>query len=249
MQLSLSRTGAALALLLLAGCADSEPGPAPPAERSAASVTPPAEPGVPSHEAPAPPVEGSGPLVIFLGDSLTAGLGLEAGQAYPALVREGLRERGIEVRVLNAGVSGDTSAGGLSRLEWLLRQEPDVVVIALGGNDGLRGLPVSMSRENLRETILKSYDAGAGVLLAGMTIPPSYGPDYVEAFRAIYPKLARETGVMLLPFLLEGVAADPALNQEDGIHPNAAGQRILAANVVPYVAEILIERGAKSPER
>jgi len=181
------------------------------------------------------------PRVVFLGDSLTAGLGVDASEAFPALVGNTLKEQSRPVEVVNAGVSGDTTAGGLRRLDWLLKQKPDVVVVGLGGNDGLRGLDVKASEENLRQIVRKSQQAGARVVLLGMLIPPNYGPEYVESFRAIYPRLAKETGVELVPFLLEGVGGDPRLNQPDGIHPTAEGHRIVAQNVLPHLRNVLPE--------
>lgn len=196
--------------------------------------------------APAPATEPAGvsaavdaPLVVFLGDSLTAGYGLAEEQAFPSLVENALADRGLPIRIVNAGVSGDTTAGGVSRLDWLLRQAPDVVVVELGANDGLRGLPLEMSERNLREIVTRSLDAGAQVLLVGMKIPPNYGPVYTSGFEKIFPKLADELDVPLMPFLLEGVAADPKLNLPDGIHPNAEGQRRVAANFVPYLEPLV----------
>jgi acyl-CoA thioesterase-1 len=192
------------------------------------------------------PAEGGGseasagaPLVLFLGDSLTAGFGLSEDEAFPALVAARLEERAIAARVVNAGVSGDTSAGGLSRLPWLLRQKPAVVVVALGANDGLRGLPLAQTEENLRRIVAACQEAGARVVLAGMMIPPNYGPDYFQGFRALFPRVAKAQRVPLIPFLLEGVAAEDTLNLSDGIHPNAEGQRRVAENVLPYVVEAL----------
>ncbi|RMH20420.1 MAG: arylesterase, partial [Acidobacteria bacterium] len=190
---------------------------------------------------------GDAPLVVFLGDSLTAGFGLAEEQAFPARVAELLAARGRPVRAINAGLSGDTTAGGLRRLDWLLRQRPDVVVIALGGNDGLRGLDPASTEENLRRTILAARAAGARVLLAGMLIPPSYGPDYAGRFAAIFPRLAAELEVPLVPFLLDGVAADPALNLADGIHPNAAGHERIAATLLPYLETVLDELETPAP--
>jgi acyl-CoA thioesterase-1 len=187
---------------------------------------------VPAPAAPPPPV------VVFLGDSLTAGLGLAEEQAYPALLARQLRAEGKQARVINAGVSGDTTAGGLSRLGWLLNQHPALVVVALGGNDGLRGLPVAEVEGNLRQIIRRSQAAGAGVLLLGMRIPPNYGP-YADQFTAVYPKLAKELGVPLVPFLLKDVGGIRALNQADGIHPTAKGQEIVAKNVLPYLEKAL----------
>ncbi len=180
------------------------------------------------------------PVVLFLGDSLTAGYGLGAELAFPTHVAARLEELGQPIEAINAGVSGDTSAGGLSRLDWLLRRAPDVVVIGLGGNDGLRGLDLAMTEENLRRIVERSRASGAGVLLLGMRMPPNYG-GYATDFEAIYARLAEELDVPLVPFLLEGVGGDPALNLPDGIHPNEEGQRRVAENVTPALAS-LIER-------
>ncbi|MFY9819907.1 MAG: arylesterase [Thermoanaerobaculia bacterium] len=179
------------------------------------------------------------PVVVFLGDSLTAGLGLNEDQAYPALLGKKLREEGLPVRVINAGVSGDTTAGGLSRLSWLLNQHPDVVVVALGGNDGLRGLPVEEVDHNLREIVRRSQAAGSRVLLLGVRMPPNYGPEYTARFAAIYPKIAKDLNVDFLPFLLAGVGGIQNLNQMDGIHPTAAGQEIVAKNVLPELEKMM----------
>ncbi|HVR97688.1 MAG TPA: arylesterase [Thermoanaerobaculia bacterium] len=178
-------------------------------------------------------------LVVFLGDSLTAGLGLPAEQAYPALVEQTLDREGLPVRVLNAGVSGDTTAGGLSRLDWLLQQKPGVVVVGLGANDGLRGLDLADTERNLRQIVRRSQASGARVLLLGMQIPPNYGPDYAGRFKDLYPRLAEEMDVPLVPFLLEGVGGVPELNQADGIHPNPEGQVRVAENVVPHLEDVV----------
>lgn len=191
--------------------------------------------------APAPPTAADVPVVVFLGDSLTAGLGLDEERAFPAVIERRLAEAGTPIRAVNAGVSGDTSAGGLRRLGWLLRQEPDVVVVSLGANDGLRALDVQATEENLRRIVTEARAAGARVLLTGMLVPPNYGPDYAERFRQVYPRLAAELGVPLVPFLLEGVAAVPELNQGDGIHPNAAGQERVAEVVLPYLKGVLAD--------
>ena len=189
------------------------------------------------------PQSAAGPLVIFLGDSLTAGYGLREDQAFPALWAEDFRGAGQEVRLVNAGISGDTTAGGLARIDWLLRQEPDVLVLELGANDGLRGLSLDQTRANLDEIIDRSLAAGARVLLLGMKIPPSYGADYSQAFESLFVDLAESNDVALMPFLLAEIAADPEFNQADGIHPNAAGHERLAAAVAPYLEEILSDPG------
>ena len=177
----------------------------------------------------------SAPLVVFLGDSLTAGLGLPVAEAYPALVGAELARRGRPVRVVNAGVSGDTTAGGLRRVEWVLTQEPAVLVLELGANDGLRGVPLWETERNLRAIGAMRAAAGARVVLCGMLIPTNYGPEYQAGFGKLFYRLARELLVRHVPFLLEGVAGEASLNLEDGVHPNAEGQRRVAANVTPAV--------------
>ena len=178
-------------------------------------------------------------VVVALGDSLTAGLGVAADEAYPALLEARLRHAGFDYRVVNAGVSGDTSAGGLRRLEWVLRARPDVVIVALGANDGLRGLPVAALRDNLTAIVTRLREAGVRVLLVGMRLPSNYGDAYADEFRDAFRAVARQTSVAYMPFLLDGVAGDPALNQTDGIHPNAAGQRIVAERVARALQPLL----------
>ena len=173
--------------------------------------------------------------VVFLGDSLTAGYGLPADQAYPALLDARLRASGFAVTVVNAGVSGDTSAGGLRRLDWSLDGDVRVLVVALGGNDALRGLSVEDLRQNLAAIIERAHDRRVRVVLAGMEAPPNLGPLYTRAFRHVYRDLADRYDVALLPFLLDGVAGIAGLNQPDGIHPNAEGARRVAENVWPYL--------------
>jgi acyl-CoA thioesterase-1 len=141
--------------------------------------------------------------------------------------------------VINAGVSGDTTAGGLRRVDWVLKARPRVVILALGANDGLRGLPPERTRDNLAEIIERLHAAGATVVLAGMRVPPNYGDDYATTFAAIYPDLARRYGLPLIPFFLEGVAANPALNQGDGIHPNAAGYQVIVDRIWPILRPLL----------
>ena len=183
--------------------------------------------------------EGREPLVIFLGDSLTAGNGLPADSAFPALVAEMLREKGRPIRFVNAGVSGDTTSGGLERVDWLLRQKPDLLVVGLGVNDAVRGQNIESIESNLRALVSRAKSAGARVVLLGMRVPTNYGPDYTEAFAAIYPRVAKSEKVILMPFLLEGVGGHTELNLDDGIHPNASGQRKVATNVLVYVERAL----------
>jgi len=182
--------------------------------------------------------------IAFLGDSLTAGYGLSAEEAYPALVGLALAADPASAhwRVVNAGVSGDTSAGGVRRLAWVLKGKPAVVVIALGANDGLRGLPVAQLEANLRTIIAQVRQAGAKPLLMGMRMPRNLGPAYSAAFDGLYPRLASELTVPLLPFLLDGVALDPALNQADQVHPNAAGHTRIARHVTTWLKPLLLEK-------
>lgn len=178
-------------------------------------------------------------VIVALGDSLTAGLGVTPDQAWPALLETRLKREGWDYRVVNAGVSGDTTAGGLSRLPWVLRAEPDIVVVALGANDGLRGQSVSAMRSNLTSIVERARARGARVLLVGMRMPPNYGEPYTREFAAAFGDVARRASVGFMPFLLDGVAAAPALNQADGLHPNAEGHRIIAERIWPHVRPLL----------
>ncbi len=177
--------------------------------------------------------------VVFLGDSLTAGYGLDPAEAFPSLIERQLASEGMSVTVVNAGVSGDTTAGGLRRLDWILKQKPEVLVVCLGGNDGLRNLDVAASKENLRKIIVGAQAAGSRVLLLGMMIPTNYGPEYREKFASIFPALATEFGIPLVPFALEGVGGVPELNLPDGIHPTARGHEIVASNVIGPLRDLL----------
>jgi acyl-CoA thioesterase-1 len=168
------------------------------------------------------------PRIVFLGDSLTAGLGLPDGRSYPALIGKKLKDRGHPHEVVNAGVSGDTSAGGARRLDWSLEGDVRVLVLALGANDGLRGLPTEDLKKNLKVVLDRATTRGIPVILAGMEAPPNNGADYTRAFRGVYVDLAKEYRVRFIPFLLQGVAGDPSLNQADGIHPNIRGAEIVA---------------------
>jgi acyl-CoA thioesterase-1 len=228
----------ALAAVWFAGCGGCREAERPVAAPAPSAAAPAAELRRDVGQA-APAPEDGVRRVVFLGDSLTAGLGLEEEQAFPARVAELLRERGKEIHAINAGVSGDTSAGGLARLDWLLRQDPDVVVVELGANDGLRGQPAANTEANLRQIATRVRAAGAHVLLVGLQVPPNYGPQYAREFAEIYPKLAAELDLPLVPFLLEGVGGDPALNLPDGIHPTAAGHERVAATVLPYLESVL----------
>jgi acyl-CoA thioesterase-1 len=178
-------------------------------------------------------------VVVALGDSLTAGLGVAVEEAWPALVDARLRREGYPYRVVNAGVSGDTTAGGLRRVDWVLRSRPDVAVVALGANDGLRGLGTEAMEANLLAIVDRLRAGGARVLVVGMEVPPNYGAAYARAFRGVFVDVARRTGAALMPFLLDGVAADPRLNQADGIHPNTAGHRAIAERIWPHLILLL----------
>jgi acyl-CoA thioesterase-1 len=190
---------------------------------AAARSTPP-----PASERPAPRAR---PRIVFLGDSLTAGLGLDEEESVPALVQKRLDEEGYDYEVVNAGVSGDTSAGGLSRLDWSLEGDVRWLVIELGANDGLRGLPVPAMKQNLATIITRAKQRGVTVLLTGMEAPPNYGEAYTSDFRKAFRDLAREHDVAFMPFFLEGVAGIPALNQRDGIHPNPDGARLIERKI------------------
>ena len=167
-------------------------------------------------------------VIVALGDSLTAGLGVARDEAYPALLEARLRRAGFAYRVVNAGVSGDTTAGALRRIDWVLRSRPEIVIVALGANDGLRGQPLAALRDNLTAIVARLRAAGVRVLLAGMRVPPNYGRAYADEFADAFRTVARGASVTFVPFLLDGVAGDSTLNQADGIHPNAAGHRIVA---------------------
>ena len=179
------------------------------------------------------------PVLLLLGDSLAAGYGLPPEAGFAALLQERLRAAGYPYRVVNAGVSGDTSAGGLARLDWLLRQRVDVLLLELGANDGLRGQDPALLRDNLAQIIERVQARGITVILAGMQMPANYGADYRRRFAAVFPELARKYKLALIPFLLDGVAMHPELNQPDGIHPNEAGARIVADTVWTTLETVL----------
>ncbi len=173
--------------------------------------------------------------VLAFGDSLVSGYGLGESAAFPARLEAALIGHGIAARVVNAGVAGDTTSGGLGRLDWVLADKPDLVIVELGANDALRGLDPSATRANLDAMLERLDGAGARVLLAGMLAPRNLGTEYAAQFDAVFPDLAQEHGVEFYPFFLDGVAADPALNQSDGIHPNEAGVEIIVRRILPYV--------------
>jgi acyl-CoA thioesterase-1 len=217
------------ALLVLGACERREP---PATAQSSSEYTPiGAAPGAPAVLAPF--------TIVCLGDSITAGYGLPEDRSYPALLQARLKAQGLPHRVVNAGVSGDTSAGGLARMDWILKQRVDVLLVALGGNDGLRGLAPEQMERNLAAIVEKGQAAGAKVVLAGMRMPTNYGEDYRRRFEAVYPALARRYGVPLLPFLLDGVGMNPRFNQPDGIHPTAEGAKIVESNVWQVLAPLL----------
>lgn len=172
-------------------------------------------------------------VIVFFGNSLTAGMGLDTRESFPALIQNKLDSLGLNYSVINAGLSGETTSGGNSRVDWVLNQNPDVFVLELGANDGLRGISLEETRNNLQSIIdkVRKKNPDAVIILAGMQIPPNMGPEYTSEFKKIFPELAASNKVALIPFLLDGVAGNPALNQRDGIHPTAEGQRIVAANV------------------
>ena len=185
--------------------------------------------------------------MVCVGDSLTAGLGLDPDEAYPALLQKKIDAAGLRWHVVNAGLSGDTTAGGLRRLDWILRQKVDLFVIALGANDGLRGIAPDVTQGNLKKIIehIRARAPAAAIVLAGMKVPPNLGPEYTQKFAAIFPTLAKECDVALIPFLLEGVGGHPELNQADSIHPTAEGQKKVAENVWAVVAPLLPPATAK----
>jgi acyl-CoA thioesterase-1 len=223
--------GLACLALAIAGCGQ-DPDSVRAPERAAAAAAP--APPVAAHERP---------VVLFLGTSLTAGFGLPSDQAYPALIQQRIDAAGLDYRVVNAGVSGDTSAGGLRRLDWLLRLPIAVLILELGSNDMLRGLGIDSLRANLDAIVgaARARHPELRLVVAGMRAAPNLGPDYVRRFEAVYPALAEENTAALIPFLLEDVVGDPALNFADGIHPNAEGHRRIAASIWPVIERALVQ--------
>lgn len=185
------------------------------------------------------------PRIVAFGDSLTAGLGVSVEESYPAQLQRRLDVLGYMYRVINAGVSGDTTAGGLRRVSWILTNKPDLVILELGANDGLRGLSVDQTQHNLREIILRLRGAGVGIVLVGMKLPPNYGQDYTTRFEAMYRTVAREQQVPFIPFFLEGVGGSSSLNQADGIHPTGEGYKVVVENLLKTLIPILNEKPQK----
>ena len=177
--------------------------------------------------------------IVAFGDSLTAGYGLAANEAFPAQLQRALVAKGLAVKVANAGVSGDTTAGGLARLDWSIPDGTDAVILELGANDALRGFDPAVTRKALDAMLRRLQERNISVLLCGMVAPPNMGADYGRAFNSIYPDLAAEAGAILYPFFLTGVAADPKLNQNDGLHPTAAGVAVIVARILPEVEELI----------
>ncbi|MDT0690267.1 arylesterase [Salegentibacter sp. F188] len=181
--------------------------------------------------------------ILFFGNSLTAGMGLDPEEAFPALIQQKIDSLGLDYEVVNAGLSGETTSGGRNRIDWVLNQNVDVFVLELGANDGLRGVPLEETRRNLQAIMDKVWEENPDteIILTGMQIPPNLGQEYGAEFRNIFPELAEENDVKLIPFLLEDVAGNPELNQQDGIHPTAEGQKILAQNVWEVLETVITE--------
>jgi acyl-CoA thioesterase I len=241
----------ALVAVTLTACAvddvaDGSPAARDNADGSAAGMS--ADPG-PAPSGAATAVDATGRGILFVGTSLTAGYRVGDHVAYPAVIQQKVNDAGLPFRVVNAGISGETSAGGLRRIDWSLQQPVDVLVLELGANDGLRGLDPAAMRDNIDEIInrTRARYPNAAVVLIGMEAPPNLGESYTSQFRAVFTDLAAKHDAALLPFLLGGVAGNPALNIEDGIHPNAEGHRILAANVWEVLEPVLRRRAAQPP--
>ncbi|MDC8450888.1 MAG: arylesterase [Nitrospira sp.] len=189
------------------------------------------------------------PRIVAFGDSLTAGLGVQAHESYPAQLQRRLDDLGYHYLVVNAGVSGDTTAGGLRRVPWILNNKPELVILELGANDGLRGFPVDQTKSNLRRIIRQLQEAGATVVLAGMKLPPNYGQDYTISFEAMYQMLATEYQLPLIPFFLEGVGGSSSLNQTDGIHPTKEGYKIIVEQVLNVLKPVLNEHNSSASHK
>lgn len=212
-----------LALLFLTACATAAPSPTPQPSPTATPTQPPAD----------------GTILAF-GDSLTEGFGVEAEMAYPAQLQRKLTADGYNYEVINGGISGETSSAALSRLEWMLNTDPDIVIIETGGNDGLRGVDLDLTEQNIAEIVAAFEESGAIVILGGLQIIQNLGPEYTEQFANMYPQIAAaHPDVIFIPFILEGVAADPNLNQDDFIHPTAEGYTVMVDHIYPFVQEAI----------
>ncbi len=233
----LPRTVCCLALLAigLVACDQQIGKPAPKIQGTSVDARPGTKSPPPSNAAPRPEER----ILVAFGDSLTAGLGVSQEESYPARLQEKLLLSGYRYRVVNAGVSGDTTAGGVRRVEWVLKSKPDIVILELGANDGLRGLSLIETRANLEQIIQRLLAGGAKVILAGMKLPPNYGADYTKTFHEMYIDLAKRYDVQFMPFFLDGVAAKIDLNQADGIHPTGAGYAVIVENTWRFVEPLL----------
>jgi len=187
------------------------------------------------------PVDANSKVILFFGNSLTAGMGLDPEEAFPAVIQSKLDSLRLDYQVVNAGLSGETTASGKNRLNWVLKQKVDIFVLELGANDGLRGIPLEETRNNLQTIIdaVRQKNPETRIILAGMQIPPNMGKEYTTEFREIFPELAQKNNAELIPFLLEDVAGIPELNQEDGIHPTTEGQKIVANNVWKILQDVI----------
>lgn len=233
----LPRTVCCLALLAVGlwACDQQIGKPAPKIQGTSVDARPGTKSPPPSNAAP----RSEEHVLVVFGDSLTAGLGVSPEESYPARLQEKLLLSGYRYRVVNAGVSGDTTAGGVRRVEWVLKSKPDIVILELGANDGLLGLNLTETRANIEQIIQRLLAGGTKVVLAGMKLPPNYGADYTNAFQTMYADLAKRYDVHFIPFFLDGVAAKTDLNQADGIHPTGAGYAIIVKNTWRYVAPLL----------
>jgi acyl-CoA thioesterase-1 len=221
-----------LGLLILISCGQPNQ-PTPPATEPAAIKQ-----ATPTSQAPAKPLD-TRPVIAAFGDSLTAGYGVETGLSYPDFLQKDLDQASYRYHVVNAGISGDTTAGGLARVDTVTQLEPKIVVLELGGNDGLRGLPLSSTRSNLNEIVQALRKSGARIVLAGITLPPNYGPDYIHEFEGIYKGLAAKYKLPFIPFLFEGVAGVPGMMQPDGIHATTKGNEVVATLVMRTLKPLL----------
>ncbi|MFW6240187.1 MAG: arylesterase [Thermodesulfobacteriota bacterium] len=222
-----------LFLGIIVGCQKTDAPEAPAAPADSTTAQPPTVTDSTATEGAA---EGT---IVAVGDSLTEGFGLPEGEAYPAVLEARLREAGYDFQVVNAGISGETSSGAKSRAEWVLKLEPDIVILGTGANDGLRGVDPAVTRKNIAETVEIFQNRGVVVILTGLQMVRNMGEEFTREFAAVYPDVAREKEAILVPFFLEGVAMESSLNQDDGIHPNAEGYRRIVDGLFPYVVQAI----------